>query len=430
MADFTQKTRPISVSTDLGDDKLLLEKFSITEGLSQPFHMSLTMLAQPDYTVPFENLLGQNASVRLDIPDKDPRYFHGVVFRISEGMVVHSPETGASFIRYWAEVLPAFSKLTRNVNSRIFQHLSVPDILAQVLTGIDFNKDDIKGTYDARDYCVQYRETDFQFASRLMEEEGIFYYFKHAEKSHTMYLSDKTTGFEDLPGGADVVFNEFQGLRDKRLHEDRIVRWQKSQELRSGKWRSWDHCFEMPDKNLEATDQIQESVAVGTITHKLKVGGNDSWEIYDYPGGYAERYDGVDKGGGANASDLSKIEQDNTRTVKIRMQQEAMPSLGIDGEGNVRRFAPGYKITLSNHFNANGSYVLTAVEHAGSIEGTYTANQNVSLKYRCPFRVIPSTLLHIAPCAPSPSRESTAPRRPSSWGTMRRPKLPPTSMGE
>ena len=392
MADFTQKNRPISVSTDLGEDKLLLEQFTISEGLSRPFHMVLTMLAQPDYTLPFDKLLGQNASVRLDIPNKDPRYFHGVVFRISEGMKIHSPETGNNFIRYWAEVLPAFSKLTRNLNSRIFQHLSVPDILAKVLTGIDINKADIKGTYDPRDYCVQYRETDFQFASRLMEEEGIFYYFKHAEKSHTMYLSDKTTGFEDLPGGADVVFNEYQGLRDKRLHEDRITGWQKSQELRSGKWRSWDHCFEMPSKNLEATDQILDSVAVGTITHKLKVGGNDSWEIYDYPGGYAERYDGIDKGGSPSPSDLSKIEQDNTRTVKIRMQQEAMPGLGIDGEGNVRRFAPGYKIKLSEHFNADGSYVLTAVEHSASVAGTYSANQNVSLKYHNRFRCIPDAL--------------------------------------
>ena len=110
-----------------------------------------------------------------------------------------------------------------------------------------------------------------------MEEEGIFYYFKHAENEpQDGICRTRPRGFADLPGGADVVFNEFQGPRDKRLHEDRIVRWQKSQELRSGKWRSWDHYFEMPDKNLEATDQIQESVAVGTVTHKLKVGGNDS----------------------------------------------------------------------------------------------------------------------------------------------------------
>ena len=394
MADFTQKNRPISVSTDLGDDKLLLEQFSVSEVLSRPFHIKLTMLAQPDYTVPFDKLLGQTASIKLDIPDQsEPRYFHGIVFRISEGMIVHSPETGEDFIRYWAEVVPAFLKLTRQVNSRIFQHLSVPDILAKVLKGIDFNKDGVKGTYDPREYCVQYRESDFQFASRLMEEEGIFYHFKHEEKKHTMYLSDQTTVFDDLPGGAKVVFNEFQGLRDKRLHEDRVMRWQKSQELRSGTWRTWDHTFEMSDKNLEAKEDILASLSVGTIEHKLKVGGNDSWEIYDYPGGYAYHYDDIDKGGGpGNANGTGKITPDGKRIAKIRMEQETMPGLGIEGESNVRRFAPGYKIELSNHFNANGKYVLTAVEHTASIEGTYSTNQNVHLKYHNRIRCIPAAL--------------------------------------
>ncbi len=393
MADFTQKNRPIAVSTDLGDDKLLLEQFTISEGLSRPYHMLLSMLAQPEYTLPFDKLLGQNASIRMDIPEsKTPRYFHGMVFRISEGMQIHSPDTGETFIRYSAEVMPAFMKLQRTLNSRIFQHLSVPDILEKVLKGITINKDNVKGTYDPRDYCVQYHESDFQFASRLMEEEGIFYYFKHEQSSHTMMLSDQTTGFDDLPGGAKVVFNEFQGLRDKGLHEDRVTRWKKSQELRSGNWRSWDYTFEMPAKNLEATQAILSSVDVGTITHKLKLGGNDSWEIYDYPGGYAERYDGIDKGGSPQASDLSKIEQDNKRTVGIRMQQETMPGLVIEGESNIRRFSPGYKITLSDHFNANGDYVVTGVEHSASIEGTYSTNQNVTLKYLNRMRCIPSAL--------------------------------------
>lgn len=393
MADFTQKNRPIAVTTDLGDDKLLLEQFTISEGLSRPFRMMLTMLAQPDYTLPFDKLLGQTASVRIDIPNqKDPRYFHGLVYRISEGMQIHSPDTGETFIRYWAEVGPAFVKLQRNLNSRIFQHLSVPDILAKVLTGITFTKDDVKGTYDPRDYCVQYHETDFEFASRLMEEEGIFYYFKHEKSKHTMVLSDKTTGFDDLPGGAKVVFNEFKGLRDKGLHEDRVMRWTKSQELRSGKWRSWDYTFQNPAKNLEATDQILESVNAGTITHKLKVGGNDSWEIYDYPGGYAQRYDGVDKGGSPQPSEVTKIESDNKRTVGIRMQQEAIPGLVIEGESNIRTFSPAYKITLSEHFNANGDYALIGVDHSASIEGTYSTNQNIHLKYQNRFRCIPAAL--------------------------------------
>ena len=363
------------------------------------------MLGQPDYTLPFESLLGQEVSVRLELPDKKKRYFHGVVYGVSEGQKVHSPDTGSFFIRYWADVMPAVWKLNRQARSRIFQHLSVPDILDQVLQGIDF--DNLKGAdksaFKKREYCVQYRETDFQFASRLMEEEGIFYFFKHEESSHKMVLGNSASSFADLPGGADIDFNEFTGLRDKRLHEDRIIRWQKSQGLRSGKYRLWDHTFEMPDKNLQATDDIVQSVAVGTVTHKLKVGGNEQWEVYDYPGGYAKRFDGIDKGGSPQASELQEIEKDNTRTVKIRMEQEALPSLVIEGEGNVRRFDPGYKINVKDHFNANGSYLLTDVEHFATMAGTYTTDPEVHLKYQNRFSCIPAALTY-RPARGHPSR--------------------------
>ena len=142
----------------------------------------------------------------------------------------------------------------------------------------------------------------------------------------------------------------------------------------------------MPTKNLEATDQIISSVDVGTISHKFQVGSNDQWEIYDYPGGYAQRFDGIDKAGSPQPADLNKIETDNTRTAKIRMEQEAVPGLVIEGESNVRRFDPGYKIKLKEHFNANGDYVLTDVEHFATMAGTYTTDQSVSLKYQNRFR--------------------------------------------
>ncbi len=405
---ITQANRPISVNTDLGDDQLLLEAFSISEGISRLFRMSLTMLAQPNYTVPFEKLLGQHATVRLDVPGSKTRYFNGIVSRLSEAPKVHSPDTGDFFIRYTAEVVPTVWTLNRQIRSRIFQHKSVPDILKDVFKGYDVTWK-IQGTFDPRDYCVQYRETDFQFASRLMEDESIFYFFQHTaddsgKGSHKMVVANTSDAHADLPGGADVVFNEFTGLRDKRLHEDRIVRWQKSQELRSGKYRAWDHCFELTGKNLEATDTIQESLTVGTITHQMKVGGNDAWEIYDFPGGYAERYDGIDKSGGDNSGDLSKIETDNTRTVKIRMQQEAMPGLAVDGEGNVRRFEPGFKIKVAEHFNANGTYVLTDVEHSASMAGTYTTEPNMHLKYHNRFRCIPDAFPY------RPARTTSKPR--------------------
>ncbi len=390
---ISQDNRPIGVkAASLDKDKLLVEQISVSEGLSRPFRISLVCLGAPDYAVPFEKVLGQSVTVRLDVPGGgDPRYFHGIVYKLTEGSKVHSADTGKFFTRYWLDAMPSFVSLRSSVQSRIFQHESVPDILKKVLKGLT-TKFELQGTFEPRDYCVQYHESDYQFASRLMEEEGIFYFFKHTDSGHTMVIANAPTSFSDIAGSSTVVFNDFKGLRDVRLHEDRVVRWQKSQEMRSGKYKLWDHTFEMPDKNLEATKPIMDTAAAGTVTHHLKVGGNDQWEIYEFPGGYAGRFDGIDKGGSPQASELSKIEQDNKRTVGIRMQQVAANSLVADGEGNVRQFTAGGKFTLSQHFNANGSYVLTDVEHVASMEGTYTSNESVTLRYKNSFRCIPAAI--------------------------------------
>src|SRR5438132_13318678 len=116
----------------------------------------------------------------------------------------------------------------------------------------------------------------------------------------------------DLPGQSMVVFENVEGgQRD----DDRIHEWVKMQELRSGKYTRWDHCFELPHKHLEADQAILDSVPVGKVTHKLKVADNDKLEIYDFPGEYAQRFDGVDPGGADRPPDLQKIFQDNKRTV-------------------------------------------------------------------------------------------------------------------
>ena len=196
-------------------------------------------------------------------------------------------------------------------------------------------------TYYPRDYCVQYRESDFAFASRLMEEEGIYYFFKHTADDHQMIVTDMPTIHPDLPTQKTVIYEELiGGVRD----EMRITEWQKTQELRSGKYTLWDHCFELPGKHLEAVQPGLATVQAGTISHKLKVAGNDKLEIYDYPGGYAQRFDGIDKGGSARPAELQKIFEDNQRTVRIRMEQEAVASMKIQGASNCGHFVPGTQV--------------------------------------------------------------------------------------
>src|SRR5439155_2287527 len=106
------------------------------------------------------------------------------------------------------------------------------------------------------------------------------------------------------------------------------------------------------------------TVSAGTVAHKLTAGPNDALELYDYPGGYAQRFDGVAPGGGDRGSDIQKIFQDNARTVAIRMDQEALPGLVINGSSNCRHLSAGHKFTLKSSPNADGAYVLTRVEHS------------------------------------------------------------------
>ena len=119
--------------------------------------------------------------------------------------------------------------------------------------------------------------------------------------------------------------------RRRTKDEDRIYSWIKTQELRSGKYTLWDHCFELPHKHLEAKKTIVDSVPVGSVNHKLNVGNNQKLELYDFPGEYAQRFDGISGGGGEQPAELQKIFEDNRRTVEIRMQEEALQSLLIQG---------------------------------------------------------------------------------------------------
>jgi len=350
---FTQEQRFFKIHTPLDKDTLLLEGFSGQEALSSLFHFHLDLLAENTTNIAFDKLLGQKAYIEVSLPNSELRYFNGIVSSFSQG------SQDQRFTRYSAELVPQLWLLTRTVRSRIFQHLSVIDILKQVLTGLDLSFE-TTGTYEPRDYCVQYRESDFHFASRLMEEEGIYYFFEHSADSHQMVIADTPQSHPDLPTDSKLIYEVVEGgTRD----EERIFQWDKTQELRSGKSTLWDHCFELPGKNLAATKPIVETVQVGKISHKLKVGGNDKFEIYDYPGAYAQRFDGVDSGGGDNASDIQKIFEDNQRTVGIRMQQEAVPSIVINCASNIRHLVSGYKFTLMRHFNADGQYVITSLSH-------------------------------------------------------------------
>jgi type VI secretion system secreted protein VgrG len=391
MPTYTQTNRPLAVTTPLGTDVLLLTGFDGREGISQLFSFRLSLVADVAKEIAFDKLLGQPVSVRVDLLDNKKRYFSGICSRFRQG------ESDTHFTDYYMEVVPALWFLTRRAQSRIFQHVGVPDILKAVLKGLDVTFE-LQGTFQPRDYCVQYRESDFHFASRLMEEEGIYYFFKHSEKGHQLVVANTPQSHAELPLASTLLYKNIE--QGAAQTEALVSYWAKTQELTSGKVTLWDHCFELPHKHLEAEKTIQESVAVGGATHKLKVADNGQLEVYDYPGAYAQRFDGIDRGGGDQPADVQKIFEDNKRTTDIRMQQEAVTSLLIDGRSNYRNLTSGFKFKLAlaagevagKALKPEGEYVLTAVTHTARMESDYRSGDWGGFNYQNSFQSIPFAL--------------------------------------
>ena len=386
MPRYSQSNRPLAITTPLGEDVLLLTSLRGHEAISQLFNFQVDLLAERESEIRFDRIVGQSVSVELRLPTGEKRHFNGLVKRFSQR------GRDEVFMHFRAELVPKLWLLTKKVRSRIFQHLSVPDILHEVLSGVDVTFQ-VKGTYYPRDYCVQYRESDLDFASRVMEEEGIYYFFKHSNTGHQMVVTDLSNSHPPVPGQSKVIYEEVSG----GLQEMRVTAWEKSQELRSGGYTLRDHCFELPANHLEAKENITDSVTVGKVTHKLRIGGNDQLEIYEYPGGYAQRFDGVNRSGAARPEDLEHILEDRDRTVRVRMEREEAASLEIVGTSDCGHFVAGHKFMLERHFDADDEYLLTRIAHDAHLEGAYSTGQELPFNYENRFTCIPVALPYRPP---------------------------------
>ncbi len=386
MPAYTQSNSPVRVTTPLGADAVLLLGLRGTESISELFSFELELIAPEDTPVDFSAILGQPALVELDLPDGGgTRYFHGLISRFSQG------RADSRFIHYRAEMVPILWLLTRRIQSRIFQHLTVKQILTTVLDGIP-QKWSTMGNFAERDYCTQYRESDYAFAKRLMEEEGIYYYFQHTADGHTLVLADTPQGHADIPGPADLIFRQAE---DGETPDPFTVNgWVKSQEIRTGKFTLWDHNFELPHEHLDAEKEIAPDVTVGTVTHKLNVGPTAQLESYSYPGGYADWFDGIDRGGSEQASDLQHVFEQNSRLVGMRAQEEAASAVRIEGESDCGNLTSGHGFSLAEHTDGDGDYILLSVTHDLTTSGNYTSGDSVELTYSNEFECLPAALAY------------------------------------
>ena len=363
----------LGVKSPLGD-ALSLNGFTGHEALSQLFSLELDLIATNDAPDVFRALLGQPISVQAG-----PRHFDGICSRVSQG------ESNTGFTAYRAEVVPWLWLLTRNQNTRSFQNLSVPDIAERVVAdnGRELSLR-LQASYERRTYIVQYRESDYDFLARLLEEEGIYYYFEQSPEGHQLVLVD------GLPGHSPLEPVRFDLDGELKRSRESVFAWEKSQNLRAGKLTLWDHCFELPHSNLEGSALLQESVAAGGVTHLLRTAAGNGLEVYDYPGGYAARFDGIDAGGGEQPAELQKLFAAASRTAALQMQAEAASALEISGASSVRALAAGRILTLTGSERFGGKYLVTGVTHKFERRGDRVAYSNTftcipeGLQFRSP----------------------------------------------
>jgi type VI secretion system secreted protein VgrG len=316
-----QAKRPIELFTKLGEDVMLFHSMSATDQLSGLFEYRLEM-ESADEKVKFEDILGQNVSIRLTLHDDEKRFFNGYVTRFSQ------VAAEADDAKYSAVVQPWLWFLTRTSDCRIFQEMTVPEVIEKVFADHDYAdfESKLKGSYRKWTYCVQYRETDFNFVSRLMEQEGIYYYFKHDKDKHTLVLADDYSSHEAIAGYEEVAYHPptENVIRDK----DFFSTWSASQEVQPGVYTMTDFDFEKPKAELAVKSTVPRE------HDKAKL------EVYDYPGEYVESTDGK--------------QYVKARLVEFQAQYER-----VQGEGNVRGMYSGglFKLTEYPRGDQNREYL-------------------------------------------------------------------------
>ncbi len=367
---YTQDNRLISLNVpSLDKDALMLAGFSGHEAISRLFSFQLDLIReiadpvtlQPVQPLKFSDVIGQKVTISIQRTERTPRYVNGIVSRFAQ--------SGAddTFLHYQMEVVPALWLLTRFADCRIYHNETVTDIIQSVLQdhGIDFSTS-FSGSYTPLEYCVQYRETDFNFISRLMEKYGIFYFFQHTQTSHKMVISDSSSAHQPCNGQAKAAY-----VVSASLDADSLINtWSVEQELKSGKYTHADFYFETPDTSIQASEETVDGVA-----------GNSSYELFDYPGEYTARGDGA-------------------ALAKLRMQEVEASYLLFHGSSTCRSFTSGDKFDLTDHPDSSqdGTYVLTEIHHVASVAASYRGdgqadaeNESYSNQFICipdavPFR--------------------------------------------
>jgi len=354
----TQDNSWASIETPLGKDVLLFRRMAGVEELGRIFQYELELCSE-NQDIKFDDIIGQNVTVRMNYDDSEARYINGVLSRFSRTQEVED------LTYYQATIVPSLWMLTRTADCRIYQNMDAVAIIKDVLkeqgiTDVEYKLGST--TFPTREFTVMYRESYFNFISRLMEQEGIYYYFTHGDGKHTLVLINASSLHEARPGFETMEFNP----RDRgSIDQDSIYYWIEMGQFDANKFSYWDYNLETPKSNLEGSGEVPRNYTIP-----------ESLSRFDYPGMYSEAGDGA-------------------AYAKYRAEEFQVDYQTFKAESIIRGTACGALFAMTNYplASQNTDYIITAttINVVGDDYTTAPIDDQKLDPFKCSFTAIRKT---------------------------------------
>ena len=351
---YSQENRAFRVRVgSLEEDVLLLDGFACNSRVSEPFQLTLQLLSENDSVNP-ASVLREPFLVTMGLPDGSDRHVHGFCSRFAQR------GKNEDLTSYEAEVVPWLWFLSLNQDCHVFQEMTVLEILEEIFGKYGQAEYEIRcvESYPAKGYCVQYRESDLDFVSRLMEEEGLFYFFEHSDEGHKLIVADDSSAIQECEGQEVFRVATTPGAR---RGEDVIEELERVHQVYTTQVTLTDYDPLQPSLDLasSASDETHE-------------------ELYDFPGRYERLPDGE-------------------RYALIRLQERAAAQQLVRGSGKCRSFRSGYRFPLTQHYrvDTNQSYLLLSVWESG-YNGGYRSRAG-DAEYSNQFECVPANIYYRPP---------------------------------
>jgi type VI secretion system secreted protein VgrG len=346
------------VPNGLFGEEAILTGLTGREEISQPYEFLLT-IASPKAQLKPEEIIGQPLAVKIDRGDEPARFVHGYVSHMWAGDYSQTQGDKSSPSRvYRLRLVPWLWFMTRAARCFVYlpekQEKSIQDVIDEVLGRVGsyghvqtWNETAAASILKARkvEHCVQYRETDFNFLARTLEQYGVYYYFKHAESQHTLVLSDQPTYPEAVESKV-----EYHPAIGGEINIDTISSWEHAYEFVPGKYEQTDYDFKQPSTSLKVNAAKHSSIPLAN---------NTGYEVYDFPGEYFEKGDGE-------------------KEVVRRMEEEESRFNVVQGSSYCKTFLPGHTFKLTKHHSCKDeegkSYLITSISYSASQPGPFSGH--------------------------------------------------------